>query len=173
MQGAEGKDVVIVAGGIGLAPLREALHRILSRRHRFGQVSLLYGTRSPADLLYSRELERMAARLDLDVAITVDRAGPDWHGHVGVVTTLINGITFNPANAIAMLCGPEVMMRFTVRELMRHGLPEASIFLSLERNMECAIGLCGHCQFGPHFICREGAVFRYDRVAPWLAIPEL
>jgi NAD(P)H-flavin reductase len=170
---AQGKDVLMIAGGIGLAPLWSALGHVLKHRARYRHVSLLYGTRIPADRLYRAELDRLAEREDVHVDITVDRAGMEWCGNVGLVTALINRAPFDPANTLAMMCGPEVMMRFGVRELQRRGMRDSRIFLSMERNMKCAIGLCGHCQFGPEFICKDGAVFAYDRVARWLNIPEL
>jgi NAD(P)H-flavin reductase len=170
---AAGKDVLLIAGGIGLAPLWGLLQAILGQRSRFRNVVLLYGTRAPGDLLYRRALDRLQRRSDMYLGITVDRAGEDWRGHVGVVTALIPRAPFDPANTLAMVCGPEVMMRFTVRELQRRGLPAERIFLSLERNMKCAIGLCGHCQFGRELICRDGPVFRYDRLRPWFEIAEL
>ena len=166
---AEGNDVVIVAGGIGLAPLRPALYSILSRRDKYGRVVLLYGARTPADMLYRKELEQWRARFDLEVYATVDRAQAGWRGNVGVVTALIPRAPFDPLNTIAMVCGPEIMMRFTVAELQRRGVAPDAIHLSLERNMKCAIGFCGHCQYGPTFICKDGPVFRYDRVKDWLA----
>jgi len=163
-----GSDVVIVAGGIGLAPLRSALYRILSRREQYGRVVLLYGARTPADILYRRELEQWRARFDLEVYATVDRAMSGWRGNVGVVTTLIARAPFDARNAAALVCGPEVMMRFTVQELLKRGVSPQAIHLSMERNMKCAIGFCGHCQFGPVFVCKDGPVFRYDRVKDWL-----
>jgi NAD(P)H-flavin reductase len=170
---AGGKDLLIIAGGLGLAPLWGALRQALAHRDQFGRLALLYGARTPADLLYRRALDRFTRRQDLHLAVTVDRPGAGWSGNVGVVTELLTRAEFTPANTVAMLCGPEVMMRFTVRELMRRGVAEHDIFLSLERNMKCAIGLCGHCQFGPEFICKGGPVFRHDRIARWLGIPEL
>jgi NAD(P)H-flavin reductase len=170
---AVGKDVLLIAGGIGLAPLWGLLQAILVQRERFRNVVLLYGTRAPGDLLYRRALDRLQRNSGIYVGTTVDRAGEEWRGHVGVVTALIPRAPFDPANALAMVCGPEVMMRFTVRELQRRGLPAERIFLSLERNMKCAIGLCGHCQFGRELICRDGPVFRYDRLRPWFDIAEL
>lgn len=161
---ALGSDIVIVAGGIGLAPLRPALYALLARREKYGKVVLLYGARTPEDILYRRELERWRARLDLEVYVTVDRAAGNWRGNVGVVTTLIPKAPFDPRNAVAMVCGPEIMMRFTVLELQKRGVPAENIFLSMERNMKCAVGFCGHCQFGPAFICKDGPVFRYDRI---------
>src|SRR3990172_3290639 len=159
---AEGSDVVIVAGGVGLAPLRPALYRLLARREKFGRIVLLYGARTPGDLLHMRELERWRSRMDLDVAVTVDAAAGKWRGSVGVVTTLIPRAPFDPASSVALVCGPEVMMRFTVRELQARGVRDDRMFLSMERNMKCGIGLCGHCQYGPFFICRDGPIFRYD-----------
>lgn len=170
---ADGKDVVIVAGGIGLAPLRPVFYRLLARRQRYGKVVLLYGTRTPADLLFRREIEQWRARLDVDVFVTVDRASGRWRGNVGVVTTLIPKAPFNRLQTIAMICGPEVMMRFTAMKLEDRGVPASSIYVSLERNMKCGIGLCGHCQCGPTFICKDGPVYRYDRVKPLLTAREV
>jgi NAD(P)H-flavin reductase len=166
-------DVVVVAGGLGLAPLRPALYRLLAERSRYGRIVLLYGTRSPDDILFRRELEAWRRRLDIDIEVTVDHAVGDWHGHVGVVTTLISRAVFDPLHAIALVCGPEVMMRFAIAALRDAGVPEEAIYLSMERNMKCAIGLCGHCQFGPVFVCRDGPVFRYDRVRGLLSMKEI
>jgi NAD(P)H-flavin reductase len=167
-----GHDVVVVAGGIGLAPLRGALHFLLRSRRETRKVVLLYGVRTPQDILYRRDLERWK-NSGLQTYITVDRATSSWLGHVGVVTSLIPRAPFDPVNAVALVCGPEVMMRYTVLELQKRGVSEERIFLSMERNMKCAIGLCGHCQFGPEFICKDGPVFRYDRIKNWLGIREL
>jgi NAD(P)H-flavin reductase len=125
---------------------------------------VLYGSRTPEDILFLKQLKQWRAEFDLEVHITVDRATPSWRGNVGVVTTLIQRAPFDPAQAMAMICGPEVMMRFTTLELERRGVSADRIHLSLERNMQCGIGLCGHCQYGPHFICRDGAVFPFGRV---------
>jgi NAD(P)H-flavin reductase len=165
VEAARGKDVVLVAGGIGLAPLRSALYRLMSRREHYGKIVLLYGTRTPADILFRRELERWRTGRDLEVHVTVDRAMGKWQGYVGVVTTLIPRAPFDPRRTVAMVCGPEIMMRHTVMELTRRGVKERDIHLSLERNMKCAVGFCGHCQFGPTFVCKDGPVFRFDRVA--------
>lgn len=166
VQEAVGSDVIIVAGGLGLAPLRPALSAILSHRAEYGAIALIYGARTPQDLLYVRELERWRSCFDISVEVTVDRASKDWGGHVGVVTTLIPRIQFDPFGTTALVCGPEIMMRFTVQELLKCGLRSEQIFMSLERNMKCAVGFCGHCQFGPHFVCKDGPVFRYDRIQP-------
>jgi NAD(P)H-flavin reductase len=170
---AEGNDVVIVAGGLGLAPLRPAIYRVLARRRDYGRVVLLYGARGPGDILYRRELETWRRRLDVDVEVTLDHAGGDWHGNVGVVPSLIPRISFDPQHAVALVCGPEIMMRFTIAALRDRGLMAAQIHLSMERQMKCAVGLCGRCQFGPAFVCRDGPVFRLDRIAPLLAIREI
>ncbi len=161
---AVGHDVVMVAGGIGLAPLRPSVYQILHQREKFGKVFLLYGTRTPADILYQRELERWRARFDLEVYVTVDRATGSWRGNVGVVTTLIAKAPFDSQNTVAMICGPEVMMRFTAQEFVRRNVGMNNIYVAMERNMKCGIGLCGHCQYGPHFVCKDGPVFPYDRI---------
>lgn len=169
----EGHDVVIVAGGIGLAPLRPALHAVCRQRERYGRVAVLYGARSPRDILFRAELRRWSGRLDVELMVTVDRGTTDWRGNVGVVTTLIRRAGFDPQHAAAMVCGPEVMMRFAVEELRRRGVARERIWVSMERNMKCGVGLCGHCQIGPHFACRDGAVFRCDAIDSAFAIREL
>jgi NAD(P)H-flavin reductase len=173
MAESAGRDVVVVAGGLGLAPLRPALYALLAERARYGRIALLYGSRGPAEILFRRELEAWRRRLDIDVAVTVDHAAGDWHGNVGVVTTLIPRAAFDPPNAIALVCGPEIMMRFAIAALGDAGIAEDAIYLSMERNMKCAIGFCGHCQLGPVFVCRDGPVFRYDRVRRLLALKEI
>jgi NAD(P)H-flavin reductase len=170
---AAGKDVVLVAGGIGLAPLRPVLYHLLAQRDQYGRIVLLYGTRTPGDMLYRRQLEQWRGRFDVEVAVTVDRAVGPWRGNVGVVTRLIPKAAFDPLDTVAMICGPEVMMRFTVMELVKCGVDEENIYVSMERNMQCAIGFCGHCQFGPTFICRDGPVLRYDRIKPWFGQREI
>lgn len=166
MEEARGRDVIIVAGGIGLAPLRPALYELIRNRNDYGKVVLLYGTRSPQDILYAKELQGWRAKFDMEIYVTVDRAMGAWRGNVGVVTTLIPRAPFNPPNTVAMVCGPEIMMRFTVQELLRRGVPETSVYVSMERNMKCGVAACGHCQCGPHIVCRDGPVFRYDVIAP-------
>ena len=158
---AQGRDLLLVAGGIGLAPLRSALHYALSRRRQFKQVVVLVGARAPDEIIFRRELARVRARQDVAVEITVDRAPSDWRDHVGVVTQLIERAPFDPGNTAALVCGPEVMMRFTALELLRRGIAPERIRVSLERNMRCAIGWCGHCQLGPAFVCKDGPVWSY------------
>jgi len=170
---AAGRDVVVVAGGIGLAPLRPALYAILANRENYGRVVLMYGTRSPEDILYRKELERWRARFDMSVHVTVDRALGTWRGSVGVVTTIVPRAGFDPGSAVALVCGPEMMMRFTILELQKRGVGLEQIYISMERNMKCAIGFCGHCQLGPTFICRDGPVFRFDRIQPFFELREV
>lgn len=170
---AEGYDVLIVAGGIGLAPLRPAIYRILARRRAYGRVLILYGSRTPRDLLFRKELEQWRGRFDTYVDVTVDRASGEWGGNVGVVTSLISRANFDPEHTVAMLCGPEVMMRFTIAALNDQGVQNERIHLSMERNMKCAVGFCGHCQYGPGFVCRDGPVYRFDRIQHLFGVREL
>jgi NAD(P)H-flavin reductase len=172
LDAATGKDVVLVAGGIGLAPLRPLLYEIAARRHDFGRVVLLYGARGPGDLLFVRQLERWRDAADVTFAVSVDRASPGWTGHVGVVTTLLSAVDFAPGHTVAFVCGPEIMMRFAADALRRRGVDEPCIFVSMERNMKCATGLCGHCQFGPAFVCKDGPVFAWPRVQALLSVRE-
>ena len=170
---AHGRDLVVVAGGIGLAPLRPMIYEALNHRERYGNVAILFGARTPADLIYQREIQRWRARLDVHVEVTVDRSEAGWHGDVGVVTTLIPRVPFDPKNTTAMLCGPEIMMQFAARELEQKGVAKHDVFVTMERNMKCAIGFCGHCQLGPHFLCKDGPVFRHDALGPWFSGKEL
>jgi NAD(P)H-flavin reductase len=173
VQAAKGSDVVIVAGGLGLAPLRPAIYAILANRDRYGRVTILFGCRNPKDMLYRREVQRWRKRLDIDIAVTVDHADSGWRGNVGVVPHLIPRAVFDPLNTVALVCGPEIMMRFALGALRDTGVPAERIYISMERNMKCAIGLCGHCQFGPDFICKDGPVMRFDKIAPIFAIREI
>jgi NAD(P)H-flavin reductase len=170
---AEGADVVLVAGGLGLPPLRPVVEHVLADRERYGRLWLLYGGRSPNELLYRTQLQAWRGRLDADVEVTVDGAASDWRGRVGVVTTLIPRASFDPGSALAMVVGPEVMMRFTVAALQERGVPDERIHISLERSMHCAVGHCGHCMLGPEFVCKDGPVFRYSRVERWLGVRQL
>ncbi len=169
----KGKDVIVVAGGLGLAPVRPVLYHVLVNRADHGQFTLLYGARNPSEILYTHELHSWKQRPDFHVDVTVDQGDAGWHGNVGVVTTLIPNAKFNPANTLAIVCGPEIMMRFAAKALLTAGVPDTSIYLSMERNMKCGIGLCGHCQMGPDFVCCDGPVFRYDHVSPLMAVKEL
>jgi NAD(P)H-flavin reductase len=170
---AEGQDLVIVAGGLGLAPLRPSIYHALAHRPAYGNVELIYGARSPQDILYHRELERWRGRFDVRVHVTVDAAPPEWRGRVGVVTKILGQVRFEPSHTTALVCGPGVMMRFTVQELLSRGVSPDHIFVSLERNMQCGLGLCGHCQLGPLFICKDGPVFPFSRVKGWFDLREV
>lgn len=170
---ARQRDVLIVAGGLGLAPLRPAIYHLLAKRQHYGKVSILYGSRSPGDILFRHELEQWRQELDIDLEVTVDHAVDDWRGHVGVVTTFIPRADFDASNTIALVCGPELMMKFAVAALGGAGVGDEGIYISMERNMKCAVAHCGHCQFGTSLVCRDGPVYRYDRVKDLLKIPEI
>ncbi|MEZ6123275.1 MAG: FAD/NAD(P)-binding protein [Planctomycetaceae bacterium] len=168
-----GRDVILVAGGIGLAPLRPVVYSLLDQPQRFGQRHLLFGTRTPDDLLFADEYTSWESA-GIRVQTTVDRAASGWQGNVGVVTMLLGQLRdFDPANCVLFCCGPEVMMRFTVQTALRRGISSDRIYLSMERNMQCAVGLCGHCQFGPTFVCKDGPVFPYNSIAKLLDIHTL
>jgi NAD(P)H-flavin reductase len=173
LEQAAGRDVVLVAGGIGLAPLRPVIYRLLAERDRYGRVSILVGARTPEDLLYAEQLTAWRGRLDVDVYVTVDRATGGWRGNVGLVTALIPRSPFDPRKTVAMVCGPEPMMTAAAEALVRRGVSRDRLWPSMERNMKCAIGHCGHCQLGPLFVCRDGPVFRLDRIAPLLDVEEV
>lgn len=170
---APGWDVLVIAGGLGLAPLRPAVYHLLARRPEYGNLELIYGARTPEDLVFRRELERWRGRFDFRVHVTVDTAKGDWRGNVGVVPNLIARARFDPVQTMALICGPGVMMRFTVQELLNRGLKMENIYVSMERNMKCGLGLCGHCQLGPFFVCKDGPVFPYDRVRDWFLMREV
>lgn len=170
---AEGADIVVVAGGLGIAPLRPAIYAILANRSRYGRVAVLFGSRNPADILFRRELEDWRRRRDVEIELTVDHADADWRGKVGVVPALVPRFVFDAEETVAFVCGPEVMMRFTATALRQAGVAAERIYLSMERNMKCAIGLCGHCQFGSAFICKDGPVMRYDRIAGIFSLREI
>jgi NAD(P)H-flavin reductase len=169
---AAGRDIVIVAGGIGLAPLRPVVLTALADRSRYGRIVLLAGTRTPGDLLYADELDQWR-RDGVEVAVTVDQADSDWGGAVGLVTALINPARLAPGNSVAFVCGPDIMMRVTADALEALGIPAGRIRVSLERDMRCGAGWCGHCQLGPLLVCRDGPVVGYDRAAPLMRVREL
>jgi NAD(P)H-flavin reductase len=173
VEAAFGNDLVIVAGGVGLAPLRPSIYSALANRKKFGRVVILYGARTPADILFRKEVEQWRGRFDVDVEVTVDRADADWAGNVGVVTRLIDRARFDARNTTAFVCGPEVMMKFCVQSFAKRGVEADQLYVSMERNMKCGIGFCGHCQFGSGFVCKDGPVYRFDRIADIFAIREL
>lgn len=169
---AEGGDVVVVTGGIGLAPLRPAIERLIAERESYGAVVLLYGARSPEEMLYEGQLEGWRDA-GIEVETTVDSAPVGWDGRVGLVTTLIAAAGFESERTTALVCGPEVMMRFVATALQDRGVAPDRIHVSLERNMKCAIGHCGHCQLAHQFVCKDGPVFPYRRVEALLGVREL
>jgi NAD(P)H-flavin reductase len=170
---AEGGDVVIVAGGIGLPPLRPAIYHVLAHPDSYGRLVLLYGARTPADLLFTGELDAWRSRPGVTVEVTVDSAGRGWDGNVGVVPDLIGKAAFDPAATVAFTVGPEIMMRFAVRALLAAGVTQDRVYLSMERDMQCAAALCGHCQLGPFLLCRDGPVLGYRPLARWMGVREL
>lgn len=170
---AAGRDLVIIAGGVGLPPLRPVIYHALKSRDRYGKIVLVYGTRSPEDILYPKELERWRGKFDMQVEVTVDAADRSWKGNTGVVTKHIGRTTFDPQNTVAMMCGPEIMMRYSARELLGLGVPMSRVYITMERNMRCGAALCGHCQLGPSFVCKDGPVYRYDLMEPLLSIREI
>lgn len=172
---AEGLDVVMVSSGLGLAPLRPAIYHVLSHRERYGRVSILVGFHSPKDLLFLQEIEEWRRRLDVDLLLTVNHADRSWKGNVGGVQTarFVKRANFDAQETLAMVCGTETKMRYMAASLRDAGIPESRIFFSMERNMKCAMGLCGRCQFGPDFVCKDGPVLRFDRISRILAIREI
>ncbi|MFE0513002.1 FAD/NAD(P)-binding protein [Streptomyces sp. NPDC058964] len=171
LDAAAGQDVLVIAGGIGLAPLRPVVHAVLNRAAAYGRLGILVGTRTPGDLIYKEDIGRW--RDTAEVGVTVDRPGLGWHGSVGVVTTLLDAFALRPDRTYALVCGPEVMMRHTARALLGRGLAAHRVQVALERNMRCGTGHCGHCQLGPLLLCRDGPVVAYDRVERLLAVREL
>ena len=170
MGAARERDVLVIAGGLGVAPVRPLVDSILANRADYGSVTLLFGARSPDLLLYADEIAGWRGRFDLDVEVTVDTADPSWRGDVGVVTRLVDRARFDPARTTAYICGPEVMMRFAALSCIERGIEPDRVWLSLERNMHCAIGHCGHCQLGPMFVCKDGPVTSWAAVEPLLAV---
>jgi len=162
-----GKNVVIIGGGFAFTTLRSSIIYMLhpDNRKKFGDIHVIYGARTPGDILYPEELQRWANHLHMKVQVTVDRAAPAWTGHVGFVTNFLRRKEEVRPDSVYLLCGPEIMMRVIVEKLLEAAVPEDHIFLSLERNMKCGAGFCGRCQKGPFFICKDGPVFRYDQIA--------
>ncbi len=159
-----GKDLLFAPGGLGLAPLRSLINQVLDERGSFGRVIILYGAKRPAELLFRDELEEWAARDDVEFHVTVDRGDESWDGHVGVITTLFPLITVDPRNTVAVTCGPPIMYRFVIMEMLGKGIPETQIYLSLERRMKCGVGKCGHCQINDLYCCQDGPVFTYAQI---------
>ncbi len=173
VEAAEGSDVVIITGGVGLAPLRPAIYHLLANRKRYGNICIYYGARTPEDILFRKQLEKWRGQFDLKVDVTVDRASSGWNGRVGVVTKLLDLGGFHPPDTVAMVCGPEVMMRFSIRALNEMGVANENIYVSMERNMKCAVGFCGHCQYGSAFVCKDGPVFPFSDLQEVFDVREL
>ena len=159
-----GKDMLFAPGGLGLAPLRSLINQVLDQRSLFGRVIILYGAKKPEELLFRDELDAWVTRDDVECHITVDRGDETWDGHVGVITTLFPGISVNPLNTVAVTCGPPIMYRFVLIELLAKGISETQIYLSLERRMKCGVGKCGHCQINNLYCCQDGPVFNYAQI---------
>ncbi|WP_419656334.1 FAD/NAD(P)-binding protein [Desulfosarcina variabilis] len=159
-----GKDLIVVGGGCGFAPIRTLMYVLLDQRSRFGKLIFRGGCKSPADLLYGKEMDAWAARRDLDLLITVDQGDAGWRGPVGLVTGILDGIDIDCENGVGILCGPPVMMKFSTRKLLQLGLREENLYLSMEKNMSCGIGKCGHCRLGTYYCCKDGPVFNYTQI---------
>jgi NAD(P)H-flavin reductase len=170
---AADRDMLVITGGLGLCPLRSLVVEAAARRSVLRSLTVIHGARSPSDLLFKVDLEKWRRRPELDVLLTVDHADPGWHGNVGVPTTLFDRAIKDPANTIAMLCGPDVMLRIVGQALIDWGVPADRVWVTMERNMKCGIGLCGHCQMGPLFVCRDGPIFRFDRVSHLFSVEEV
>ena len=173
MEETENRNVMIIAGGVGIAPLRSVIRSLSAERRSCpGRDIILYGAKTPKDIIYRDEFPRY--RDIFQVLLTVDKADPEeyWKGEVGLVTRLLSKASFDPLGTTVFICGPEVMMRSTIRDLLLRGVPGEKIFLSMERNMNCGMGVCGHCFFGPKFVCKDGAVFKYTEVEDFLDVRE-
>jgi NAD(P)H-flavin reductase len=173
LEEAAGRDLVMVAGGVGLCPLRPAVLGALAGRSRYGKVTLVVGARSRADFVFAEQLEKWAEDPQIELHVTVDVPVQGWRGEVGLVTEPLHRLTLDPDRTTAFLCGPEPMLRFGAEALLAKGLPAQNIRVSLERNMQCGIGWCGHCQLGPLLLCRDGPVVGYDVAGPLLSVKEL
>jgi len=159
-----GHDLLMVAGGIGIAPLRSLINYVMDNRRDFGKVQVLFGCKNPQNMLFKDEITTWQQRLDVNFSCTVDEADPEWMGNVGVITTLIPNVDIDPENTFAVIVGPPVMYRFVIAELLKKGIPEERIVLSLERHMKCGLGKCGHCQIHDIYCCQDGPVFFYSRI---------
>lgn len=168
LEEARGHDIVIATGGLGCAPVMGAIEYIFRRRHDYGHVKIIHGVKTPKDLLYRERFEAWRKQPDTEILLASDRPDETWRHHVGVVTELFERVPIDAGKTMVLMCGPEIMMRLGAPILIDRGIPATSIYVSLERHMECGIGLCGHCQMGPYFLCKDGPVMRYDRVEPWL-----
>jgi len=160
----EGNDLLFIAGGLGIVPLRSLINFVIDNRRDFGKVSILLGCKTPKDMLFGSEVEQWEKRLDVNFNCTVDKADPDWKGNVGLITSLIPGVTLDIERTFGVVVGPPIMYKFVIAELLKKAIPERQIYLSLERHMKCGVGKCGHCQIGDVYCCQDGPVFRYDKI---------
>ncbi len=173
LESCRGRDVIIMSGGLGLAPLRPMIYALIANRNDFGRVVLLHGARTSDTILYPDELVQWREQ-GFEIELTVDRGSNDWEGHVGVVPLLLDRLAdVRPSQTEVVTCGPEIMMHYSAVSALNRGIPETSIWMSMERNMQCAAGLCGHCQWGPWFVCKDGPVFRYDKIRELLKVRDL
>lgn len=168
MDAAREKDVLIITGGLGCAPVVGAIEYMFQRREQYGAIKILHGVKAPHDLLYRERFDAWRRHPNTEVHLTSDEPGKTWHYHIGVVTELFDQVNLNPDRTLVMMCGPEIMMRVASNTLSRRGLRPDQMYVSLERHMECGIGLCGHCQLGPFFLCKDGPVMRLDTIMPLL-----
>lgn len=160
----KGRDILFVAGGIGLVPLRSLINYVLDNRADFGRVLILFGAKTPAEQLFLDELSLWRKRQDLEYWETVDRSDGKWKGHVGVITTLFPKINIDPRKTVAVIVGPPIMYRFAILEAQVKGIPDEQIIVSLERRMKCGVGKCGHCQINHFYVCQDGPVFTYAQI---------
>lgn len=172
LESLKNKDILLVTGGLGMAPLRPVLYQIIKHRDQMGKLSLIFGAREPAGLIYKDELTELSEQKDFALTLTVDNKDANWQGCEGLVTKYISLQDFDPKNTVVMTCGPEIMMKCIASECEHLGVDPNNIYLSLERNMKCALGFCGHCQFGPEFICKDGPVFSYNKIRQFLEVKE-
>ncbi|HET8760721.1 MAG TPA: FAD/NAD(P)-binding protein, partial [Nitrospiria bacterium] len=168
---AQGRDVILITGGLGCAPVVSVISYVVRRRDRYGALKILHGVKAPKDLLYRERFTAWAARPNTEVHLTTDQPDRRWRHHTGVVTGLLDNLAIAPFNSVVMMCGPEGMMRAAAAYLFNAGVPAERVYVSIERNMKCAVGLCGHCQMGSEFVCKTGPVFRYDRIRQWFEHP--
>jgi len=160
----KGKEILVVGGGCGFAPLRSLMYELFNRSGEFKKIFFRGGCKTPQELLYRSELGDWAKRKDLDIKLTVDKGDSEWKENVGVVTTILDGVEMDYENGIAIVCGPPVMMKFSSKKLLDMGFKEENVYLSMEKNMSCGIGKCGHCRIGTYYVCKDGPVFTYDKI---------
>jgi len=160
----KGNDLIFVAGGLGIVPLRSLIHFVIDKRRDFGNITMLLGCKAPKDRLFTDEIEQWNRMTDIDYACTVDKADPEWKGNVGVITTLIPGVDMDIHRTYAVVVGPPIMYKFVIQELLKKGMAEDRIILSLERRMKCGLGKCGHCQINDKYVCQDGPTFTYAEI---------